>query len=462
MFSHEKSSMLTTILILVSTSVGVGCFYIPSAYKNCGALAGIVISLLAGTFSVLSMKTLANASVKSGTESYGSLLFMAYSDEITTSLRSQRSEKPLFSIPRLFDFLVFLDCLFCIPLFLIVLSDLIPSLISSFGFVSDHLFMFSSKTAIISLFSLLFFPICIPSGCFNWIGLTFLSMISILLCFVSVISQSVKSGFDINNIIKEISIISFNSNSALSYFSLFNICIFAFFSQFNIIPAAANLKNPTRTRLRILTAFTGIIIVFSYSVMSLISFSFLGDKTEEFLLNSLNETSYLFFISRLLVVISLFFIIPLHIYPMLDAFTNFIDNDYLKKMEGSRNIQAGFNEQGMPLINGNNINGYGFLNNKTSFIRTKAGRILLLTLILFLSCIIGIRFQDKPSYLVIMAGGFVDSIFVFLFPALIHHRIIYDKKEKFASSPTRLLFSLLFIISVFGSASLLFKHLFLH
>ncbi|KAH8582085.1 amino acid permease like integral membrane plus 11 transmembrane domain [Cryptosporidium sp. chipmunk genotype I] len=456
MFSHEKSSMFTTILIVVSTSVGVGCFYIPAAFKNCGAIAGVIISLIVGTFSVLSMKTLANASVKSGTESYGSLLFMAYSDEITTSLRIQRSEKPFFSVPRLFDFLVFLDCLFCIPLFLIVLSDLIPSLISYFGFVNDYLFMFSSKTAIISLFSLLFFPICIPSGCFNWIGLTFLSMISIFLCFVSVINQSIASGFGIDSIIKEISNISFNSNSIPSYFSLFNICIFAFFSQFNIIQAAANLKNPSRNRLRILTALTGIIIVFSYSIMSLISFSFLGDKTEEFLLNSLSDTSYLFFISRLLVVISLFFIIPLHIYPMLDALTNFIDNNYLSEMEGSRNVQTGFNEQGIPLINnGNHIIASGIVNNKTTFIRTKTGRILLLTLILFLSCIIGIKFQNRPSSLVIMVGGFVDSIFVFLFPALIHHRVIYNKKEKFTSSPIRLLLSFLFIISVLGSVNLL-------
>ncbi|EAK89336.1 amino acid permease like integral membrane protein, signal peptide plus 11 transmembrane domain [Cryptosporidium parvum Iowa II] len=462
MFSHEKSSMLTTILIVVATSVGVGCFYIPAAFKNCGAMAGLIISLIVGTFSVLSMKTLANASVKSGAESYGSLLFMAYSEEITTSLRIQRSENPFFSIPRLFDFLVFLDCLFCIPLFLIVLSDLIPALISYFGFVNDYLFMFSSKTAIISLFSLLFFPICIPSGCFNWIGLTFLSVISIFLCFASVISQSISSGFGINNIIKEISNISFNSNSISSYFSLLNICIFAFFAQFNIIQAASNLNNPSKSRLRILTAVTGIIIVFTYSIMSLISFSFLGDRTEEFLLNSLTDTSYLFFISRLLVVVSLFFIIPLHIYPMLDALTNFIDNDYLNEMLGSRNVQSGFNEQGMPLINnGNNVIASGTINKKTTFIRTKTGRISLLTLILFLSCIIGICFQNKPSSLVIMAGGFVDSIFVFLFPALIHHRVIYNKKEKFTSSPVRLLFSLFFIISVLGSVNSLLK-LFYH
>ncbi|KAJ1607795.1 amino acid permease like integral membrane protein [Cryptosporidium canis] len=458
MFPREKNSMLSTILVVVSTSIGIGCFYIPAAYKNCGAMAGVIISLLVGTFSVLSMKTLATASVKSGTESYGSLLFMAYSEEITNSLRNQRSEKPFFSLPRLFDFLVFLDCLFCIPIFLIVLSDLIPSLFSFFGFLNDYLFMFSSKTAIISMFSLLFFPICIPSGCFNWIGLTFISMISIVLCFASVLNMSTSSGFDFNSIAREISVSSFSFNSIPSYFSLYNICIFAFFSQFNIIPAAVNLKDPTKMRLRILTASTGIIIVFSYSIMSLVSFSLLGDRTEEFLLNGLTSSSYLFFVSKLLVSISLFFIIPLHIYPMLDALTNFIDNDYLSEMEGSRNIQAGYNEQGVPLINsGSDACGYRLTNNKSTFIRTKAGRILLLTLVLFLSCIIGIHFQNKPSSLVVMAGGFVDSVFVFLFPALIHHRIIYNK-ERFTSSPMRILFSFLFILSVFGSFNPLLYH----
>lgn len=457
MFSREKSSMLSSILVVVSTSVGVGCFYIPAAYKNCGATAGVIISLLVGTFSVLSMKTLAGASVKSGTESYGSLLFMAYNEEITSSLRSQRSEKPFFSLPRLFDFMVFLDCLFCIPIFLIVISDLIPSLFSFFGFVNDYLFMFSSKTAIISLFSLLFFPICIPSTCFNWIGLTFLSIISIILCFASILNISATSVFDINSIIKEISVLSFNSNSIPSYFSLFNICIFAFFSQFNIIPAAASLKNPTNMRLRILTATTGIIIVFSYSIMSLTSFSLLGDRTEEFLLNSLTDSSYLFFASKLLVAVSLFFIIPLHIYPMLDALTNFIDNDYLNEMEESRNKQPEYNEQGAPLIANNDT--YKLTNKKINFIRTKAGRMLLLTLILFLSCIVAIHFQNKPSSLVIMAGGFVDSVFVFLFPALIHHRITYNKKQKFTSSPIRLLFSLLFFVSVIGSANALLNHI---
>ncbi|KAF7456563.1 amino acid permease like integral membrane protein [Cryptosporidium felis] len=443
MDTQKKISLFSALIIVVSTSVGIGCFYIPGMYKSCGLLGGVVISLLAGGLSVLSMKILAAASTLTGADSYGSLFFAAYSEEIFLSLKNRDSEKPIISLPRVFDFLVFLDCIFCIPIFMIVLSDVILPLFIHFG-SNDYLFMFNSKTAIISLFTLIFFPICIPPRCFNWIGLIFLSLFSICLCFFSIIYYISTSGINFNNAVNELSNISFDINSIPSYISLFNICIFAFFSQFNIIPATVNLKNPSKTSVRILTSLTGFIIVFSYSILSFLSYSYFGERTEEFLLNSLPHSSPLFIISKLLVAISLFFIIPLHIYPMLEALTNCLENDYLSQINNPEN-----NEQGEQLIQKKDRS------KNTTFVKSRSGRILLLTAILFVSCIIGIKFQNNPSSLIIMAGGFVDSIFVFIIPALIHYRVIHEKRHNFTSSPLRLLFSLLYAVSLFGSANTL-------
>ncbi|KAH8741133.1 amino acid permease like integral membrane proteinplus 11 transmembrane domain [Cryptosporidium ryanae] len=452
--NNNSRSLLLSILLVVASSASIGCFFIPASYKNVGILTGTVISLLVGAFSVLSMKILAKASVKTGAESYGTLLYYAYSGEINSSIFNENGlNKTMFSLPRIFDMFIFLDCLFCVPIFILVLSNLLTQILPFIGNYNNYLFMFGSKTAMISITSLVLLPICIPVKYFNWIGIVFVTMFSVLFCFYVILNNLY--GFIFKNDIEFYNIYNLLFNKEKYYtfesifncISLFNICIFTFFSQFNIIPAASRLYNPSNFRIRLLTAFTGIILVFSYSLMSMFSYIVYGSATKEFILDNFSHSSNISLIARLLVVFSMFLLLPLHIYPMIDALTNVIDNNYIEQIN-----ESNVSESSLPLIskkdNNKNVK-------KISFIRTNSGRILLLSILLALSYFIAIYFRDYPSYLVIMAGGFVDSIFVFLFPTLIHYRLVKNKNERFTSSPLRMALLLLFLISVSGSINCL-------
>ncbi|KAH7649379.1 amino acid permease like integral membrane plus 11 transmembrane domain [Cryptosporidium bovis] len=455
--SHHNNngrSLLISVLLTVASSASIGCFFIPAAYKNVGVLVGILVSLLVGAFSVSSMKILARASVKTGAESYGALLYYAYSDEVNNSLLNKDgSSKTMFTLPRVFDIFVFLDCLFCVPIFILILSNLLTQILPFISSYNNYLFMFGSKTGMISITCLVLLPICIPIKYFNWIGIAFVTMFSILFCFYIILNNLYgfisKNTIDllINRIIfypeKE-----YTLKSIFNYISLFNICIFTFFSQFNIIPAASKLYNPSNFRIRLLTAFTGIILVFSYSFISIISYVLYGDATKEFILDNFSFVSHISLIARILVALSMFLLLPLHIYPMVDALTNVIDNNYIEQINKSN-----ISESSLPLINkkeGNKCNV-----KKISFIRTKSGRILLLSVILILSYLISIYFRENPSYLIVMAAGFIDSIFVFLFPTLIHYRLVKSEDERFTSSPLRMALLLLFLISISGSINCL-------
>ncbi|KAK6591182.1 amino acid permease like integral membrane plus 11 transmembrane domain [Cryptosporidium xiaoi] len=455
--SHHNNngrSLIISVLLTVASSTSIGCFFIPAAYKNVGVLVGILVSLLVGTFSVLSMKILARASVKTGAESYGTLLYYAYSDEVDNSLLNKDGlSKTMFTLPRVFDIFVFLDCLFCVPIFILILSNLLTQILPFISSYNNYLFMFGSKTGMISITCLVLLPICIPIKYFNWIGIAFVTMFSILFCFYIILNNLYgfisKNTIDllINKIIfypeKE-----YTLESIFNYISLFNICIFTFFSQFNIIPAASKLYNPSNFRIRLLTAFTGIILVFSYSFISIISYVLYGDATKEFILDNFSFVSHISLIARVLVALSMFLLLPLHIYPMVDALTNVIDNNYIEQINKSN-----ISESSLPLINKKESNKCNV--KKISFIRTKSGRILLLSVILILSYLISIYFREHPSYLIIMAAGFVDSIFVFLFPTLIHYRLVKNKNERFTSSPLRMALLLLFLISISGSINCL-------
>ncbi|OII77061.1 transmembrane amino acid transporter protein [Cryptosporidium andersoni] len=457
-----KTSLTSSVFTLLTSSVGIGCFYMPYMFITNGLVIGITVILLSGVLSVISLKVLAQATELTGAETYGTLIYYSYYDQINESLFPSNGTRPKISLPRIFDILVFLDCLLCISIFLIVLSELVPPLFTYMEGSSRNLLMFKLDVSIICLASLLFFPICLPKRCYEWYGVTYMVFTAVTFCIFSIL-YCLFSG---NNPIST-SVVLFPSNimsKSILYNSqlLFNICIFAYFSQFNIIPVVSRLYNPSSSRLRFLTASYGIILVITYSIMSACVYLMFGSKTQYFTLTNFID-DLVFTICRSLILISILFIIPLHIYPMLEALTNLICNDYdlISKLQTieSEDYEAVMTSQ--PLIDSNNAS---LINrsqsNGNSFIRSTSGRNIMLSISLFSCCILALLFRHLGILLVTITGGLIDSIFVFLIPALIHQKIISRSGESFFKHPIRLIFAILYIMATYGSLRTIFRKVF--
>ncbi|KAL7068249.1 putative transmembrane amino acid transporter protein [Cryptosporidium serpentis] len=458
-----KTSLMSSLSILLTSSVGISCFYLPYMFKSNGLVIGITISLLSGAFSVISLKILAQATELTGAETYGTLIYYSYYDQINESLFPSNGARSKISLPRIFDILVFLDCFLCISIFFIVLSELVPPLFTYMGSSSTNIFMFKSKVAIICLSSLLFFPICLPKRCCEWYGIAYMTFTAVTFCIFSILYYLFFGNIPIST-----SAVLFPSNvmgKSFLYNSqlLFNTCLFAYFSQFNIIPVVSRLYNPSSSRIRFLTASYGIILVTTYSLMSACVYLMFGSRTYNFTLSNFTDDDFVFTICRTLIIISILFIIPLHIYPMLEALTNLICNDYdlmsKNQTRESKDCEAAMTSQ--PLIDNNsNLINKSQQFNSNLFIRSMSGKSIMLCISLFSCCILALLFQNSGILLIIAAGGLIDSIFVFLIPALIHQKLISRNGESFFKHPIRSIFAILYIMATYGALRAIFRKVF--
>ncbi|EEA05504.1 transmembrane amino acid transporter protein, putative [Cryptosporidium muris RN66] len=461
-----KTSLTSSLSTLLTSSVGIGCFYLPYMFRNNGLVIGITITLLSGALSVMSLKILAQATELTGAETYGTLIYYSYYDQINEGLFPSNGTRSKISLPRIFDILVFLDCFLCVSIFFIVLSELVPPLFTYMGGLSRNIFMFKSGVAIICLSSLLFFPICLSKRCYEWYGIAYMAFTAVTLCIFSILYYL----FSGNNPIST-SVVLFPSNimnKSILYNSqlLFNICIFAYFSQFNIIPVVSRLYNPSPSRLRFLTASYGIILVITYSIMSACVYLMFGSKIYYFSLTNFADDDFVFTVCRFLIVISILFIIPLHIYPMLEALTNLICNDYdlISKHQTIENEDYEAVMTSQPLIDNNNTSliNRSQQSNSNSFIRSTPGRNIMLSISLISCCTLALLFRNSGISLIIITGGLIDSIFVFLIPALIHQKLISRSGESFFKHPIRLIFAILYIMATCGSLRTIFRKVCFH
>ncbi|OII78170.1 hypothetical protein cand_035970 [Cryptosporidium andersoni] len=380
--AFNRGSLSSTFLFLASSCVGVGTLTLPLALMKTGIISGLIVFIISALTCGLTMIILITSAQYYNAKDYPDLLYCILTHQRrygSFSISVPTQFIPLFSLinnnrrpvskkviryMRILDIFIFMDCFLAVPCYLMFLGDFIPAIAKSFKLMNNKLssdwpnalkkviemlfYLLSCREGAIILSCIIFFILCSPKDVthiryFSWISIVAMG-ITMILIGTKAYRIAINSSFD--NFSPKWFNYSFEGIS--SALGLENLLLFIFFCHFNIIEVGRQMKDPSKLKNFVIVSLIMIYAVTCNFTIALAGYIAFGEDVKPNILVNFPTNDNEATIIRICLIISIFILIPLSVYPMIASFINIFSKDYTlqpKNIPQSKNITSWSNSE---------------------------------------------------------------------------------------------------------------------